>query len=414
MKENIGLSTNISKSGKPLKAVGMLSLIGLWFALAFPAVAMFRKVGELEAVTYLVFSFIGILGLLFFLRISQKNVSVLWLLRVFAVLSTLAVVVGVFVIHPMVDYEGFNAGGIHIGASDTDNAIDVGLTALLNGKYPYYETTFLGNPLTPLPGTFILALPFYLLGNSSVQNLFWIGVFLFVFSSRVEGKGVVSTLLLMLVFGAPCIVYRVITGGDYFTNNIVVMMAMLSVLLLKPRTVWIYIVALFAGVTFATRPNFLFLIPMLFLFLVRKQSFKHAIFVHTLLIIVFLTLVIPFFVYDPSNFSPLHISDKVEFGEYSMVPKILIPLFGGLLSLVFGVWGNTKLHCSMQYAFWIQCGMVISVMFFAWLHSGVVRWGIEPNYGVLFLFFGVFGYGVPVFNTVCKLNAESDRPLVCS
>ncbi len=388
-----------------------LQSTGLWFALAFPAVAMFKKVGELEAVTYLVLSFIGILGLLFLLRISQKNVSVLWLLRILAILSTLAVVVAVLFFHPIVDYDGFDVAGVHIGASDTDNAIDVGLTALLNGKYPYYETTFLGNPLTPLPGTFILALPFYLLGNSSLQNLFWIGIFIFVFSRRVEGKGVVSTLLLLLIFGAPCVVYRMITGGDYFTNNIVVMMAMLSALLLKPRTVWIYIVALFAGVAFATRPNFLFLIPMLFLLLVRKQSFKHAVFVHTLLIIVLLTLVIPFFVYDPSNFSPLHISDKVEFGEYKMIPKILIPLFGGLLSIVFGIWGNTKSYCAMQYAFWIQCGMVILVMYFAWLHSGVVRWGLEPNYGVLFLFFGVFGYGVPVFNTVCKLNAESESRL---
>ncbi len=93
-----------------------LQSTGLWFALAFPAVAMFRKVGELEAVTYLVLSFIGILGLLFLLRISQKNVSVLWLLRIFAVLSTLAVVVAVFFFHPIVDYDGFDVAGVHIGS----------------------------------------------------------------------------------------------------------------------------------------------------------------------------------------------------------------------------------------------------------------------------------------------------------
>jgi hypothetical protein len=389
--------------------LGTLKLLALWFSLAFPSVALFKKVGGGGAFAYLVLSFVGVFGALVLLRIAQERQLILWMLRGIASLSTLAVVIGFFLFHPIVDYDGFNVGGVQIGASDTDNAVDVGLGALLDGKYPYYETTFLGNPLTPLPGTFILALPFYLLGNSSVQNLFWIGVFIFVFSRRVEGKGVVSVLLLLLIFGAPCVVYRVITGGDYFTNNIIVLMAMLGLLLLRPRTVWIYIVALFAGFAVATRPNFLFLLPMLFLFVVRKWSFKHAVLVHTFLGLVFLILILPFFVHDPTNFSPLHISDKVEFGDYRMVPKIVIPLFGGLLSLAFGIWGNTKAHCAMQYSFWIQCGMVILVMFFAWLYSGEIRWGIEPNYGVLFLFFGIFGFGIPVFWRVVMMKEQVQK-----
>jgi len=41
--------------------------------------------------------------------------------------------------------------------------------------------------------------------------------------------------------------------------------------------------------------------------------------------------------------------------------------------------------------------MVFTVMFFASIHDGVVRWDQEPVLAFLFLFFGVYGYGVPLF-----------------
>jgi len=45
--------------------------------------------------------------------------------------------------------------------------------AMFDGKYPYYETSFLGNPISPMPGALLIALPFYVLGWTALQNIVW-------------------------------------------------------------------------------------------------------------------------------------------------------------------------------------------------------------------------------------------------
>jgi hypothetical protein len=61
------------------------------------------------------------------------------------------------------------AKGAVLGAgSDRDDALNVALSALLRGSYPYHAVTFLGNQPTPAPGALLLAMPFFLLGNSAL------------------------------------------------------------------------------------------------------------------------------------------------------------------------------------------------------------------------------------------------------
>jgi energy-coupling factor transporter transmembrane protein EcfT len=47
-----------------------------------------------------------------------------------------------FVVYPIANSGAY--GGI---GSDRDDAINIGVSRLINGKYPYYATTYLGNPL---------------------------------------------------------------------------------------------------------------------------------------------------------------------------------------------------------------------------------------------------------------------------
>lgn len=48
------------------------------------------------------------------------------------------------------------------------------MNRLVRGHYPYHAVTYLGNEITHLPGSLLLALPFVLVWTSALQNLFWL------------------------------------------------------------------------------------------------------------------------------------------------------------------------------------------------------------------------------------------------
>src|SRR5208337_1689916 len=117
--------------------------------------------------------------------------------------------------------------GIVGRGSDADNALNIATRALLKGRYPYYQSTYLGNPISPLPGSLLLAVPFVLLGNSAYQNLFWIAAF-FVMAREWLASGRLALLLLWTILAlSPVVWWELVTGGDILSNSIYVLVLLL-------------------------------------------------------------------------------------------------------------------------------------------------------------------------------------------
>ena len=95
--------------------------------------------------------------------LSKKNASI--------ILTTLMVTF-LLVIFTVI-YPDANAG-IYGGGSDADDALKIGAKAVLNLENPYHYQTYLGLPITPGLGALFLSIPFYLMGNVSYQNFFWL------------------------------------------------------------------------------------------------------------------------------------------------------------------------------------------------------------------------------------------------
>jgi hypothetical protein len=306
-----------------------------------------------------------------------------------------------FVVYPIANSGAY--GGI---GSDRDDAINIGVSRLVTGQYPYYAKTYLGNPLSPLPGAFLLASPFVLLlGNSAYQNLFWLPIFFLLSRSLLRNEPANLVLMVVTLLGCPMIMHEVVHGGDLLSNSIYCLVAIcLFRLTFDTRnSEWRKVLAaIFLGISFASRFNFLFLFPLVFLS-VAKSKLKDAVLFTGIAIFMFLLLTLPFYLYDPVSFSPLslttsHISSRIS----TFIPAWIIPFVTLTISCFMGLryqvekLGNLLYCCSV-----VQMFPIVSVTLLQSLKSNQIDFGSDgfgtTGYGLVFLFFGVLSMGIRIF-----------------
>lgn len=143
--------------------------------------------------------------------------------------------------------------------SDDDDAHNVGVAALLDGHSPYGRVTYLGNRLHQLPGSFILALPFALVGTSALQNLFGMAAFFALLRRYAADDRAAAVALCLTMFGSAGVLHAVVTGSSYPWSAIWAVLG-IEFALRRPRTWW---APLFLGLALCSRPNFvLLLVPV--------------------------------------------------------------------------------------------------------------------------------------------------------
>lgn len=199
------------------------------------------------------------------------------------------------VVHPMAQ------AGVIGGGSDGDDAINLAVQAGLAGHYPYGIRTYLGNPATYLPGTLLLAAPFVLLGTAAYQNLFWVGVFAVAMWRRF-GRAAVAGKMLILLALTPRFWHALVTGSGMVTTSIVVALAVVAVIRDVNRGRTPAVSALGLGLALTTRANFVLVLPVVLMFVVRRLGTRAAVRTAALTLGVMAALVLPFFLHDPATF----------------------------------------------------------------------------------------------------------------
>lgn len=369
--------------------------VGLVFYIVYPSIAIFKKVGYLPLILYITMAFCLLLAFLWVMsRVKTffKPLSCLFVLSVLFV----SLFVAYRVIHPLIDTDGFRLAGINFGSSDGDDAIDLSISECVAGRYPYYAKTFLDNPITPMPGALLLAVPFFCLGDSALQNLFWLAVF-FAAIAVYHRSTCMAAILAFIVFGlSPNVIYQVLQGGDYISNSIYVFtfcaLLLESVRLRAPfwqSVLW----AALLGLGLSSRLNFVIILPLVLSNLIRAGSARTAWTLSGMILASFCAITLPFFLYDPAGFSPLHTANKLSvWGTFSWAP-ILIPLIAGALAIVLAI-------CRKGYALPVFARDVAATQLVVMLGGLLLasckmgRLNLEyAHFGMLFLFFGVFGFG---------------------
>lgn len=282
------------------------------------------------------------------------------------------------------------------GGSDNDEALTIATTELLQGRYPYYPRTYLGNPISPLPGSLLLAVPFVLLGNGAYQNFFWLVIFALILNRYLGDSRKTLLLLWITLLLSPSVLHQLIIGSDYIANSLFVLV--FTLLTIEPfanytrgrRSIW---PAILLGVALASRANFILVLPLVFAALGQRAGFRTAVTQVTMTCIVFGFVTLPFYFYDPPGFSPLHTANKLgQFQPLIPAAGIVLPLVAGGVAGLLSLRNNRDIgtcfaHCTLVLAFPVLCGIVFASLSAAGLDF---RYAF---YGIFFLFFGVVAFG---------------------
>lgn len=321
----------------------LASILTLITALILPSLPIVKRaIGIPGMIAYLA---IGSLAIITLIRLYQSTALPEPIERIlnhprtpiFLSLALTLTLIGAYtLIFPRVNSQTAGEG------SDRDDALNLAATRLLQGKYPYNETTYLDNPISPLPGSVLLATPFVLLGNSALQNLFWVAAFLYFIRHRLRDSPRLNSILLLTLFLSAQLFYEVVTGSDLLSNAIFV--AIFGILWTE-QSVRLHqsagltetagsesapqwqslLLSIAFGITLASRVNFALVLLPLAAHLSTKTNWQTAL-RHTLIVGgTFLTLVLGFYLASPADFSPLHTASEIG------ILDVIIPRIGSVI-----------------------------------------------------------------------------------
>jgi hypothetical protein len=342
-----------------------LATVCLWLALVFPSSFVVDKyLGWEPTIAYAI-----LVALIVALkpRLSEQlsNRSLLWL----ALLTLSVVVVAFLVIYPIANTHVPGTG------SDDDDALNLGAMALLTGRFPYSQTTYLGNVLHHLPGAFVLAAPFVLVGTSALQNLFWLPLFFLTVREETNGRTALELAWLVLVL-SPGVLDEIVTGRGYSSNTIYVLLGLWWLVRTKHRDV----AAITWGVTLASRANFLLLVPLAFGYLHQHAGWRAAIRATSLACATIACLTVPFWLHDRQNFGPLDAANRLlVFNQ--LLPHLdlaVIAMMAALaVALSFTEMDTAVLfrNCALVQAVPVVAGVVLITVWEGQLNLWYARYG---------------------------------------
>jgi hypothetical protein len=223
--------------------------------------------------------------------------------------------------------------------SDADDALNLATRALLRGDYLYAERTYLGNLIAPLPGAVLFAFPFVMLGTSALQSLIWLPILGWTVLRAVQDRGLALLLWTAIPVLSPAVIHAVVTGTDELVNGTyvaVLSVAAVSVLPDADRPRFIRILCASGwGLSLASRASFFPMFPIVIYAVARSRDWGTAVRYGMIAAIATAAVILPFFLYEPRSFAPLHTADKLTLSG-AVTPALGLGIY--TLALGAGLW----------------------------------------------------------------------------
>ena len=317
------------------------------------------------------------------------------LLTIFAVAGMLA---GFVVLHPFEDDRGPGK------SSDRNEGLELAVARIAEGKNPYYPPRVFPGPLSVFPGSIILSSPFAALGNSGYQNIFWLTAFLLATSKWFKDKALALVLLAVPLAISPAAMYEFVSGGDLISNGIFV--ALLAMLALRafadPATPawhrWGACVLL--GVCLASRANFILLTPLIGATIWRIAGLRQAIAATAVVCLSSLAVSLPFYLIDPSAFTPLMsrrklalVNDSLPWAGTAMIGMTVLMAACGAVMLLLRRKDEPIPAFFRWCTFVTLTPIVCAILFSSFVHGAPDFGFLRDRFGLMYIPFALLGWG---------------------
>lgn len=233
----------------------------------------------------------------------------------------LLIVAVYFVVYPITLRHLFGGG------SDSENAMATAATDLLHWHFPYYRRTFLNNAITPMPGSLLLAIPFLLLGRVSYQLLLWLAIFIFFTTRYFRLQSTSLAFLVITILASAGAMEEFVVGADYLLNATYIAFGvwwLAEAYDTNSRLRWLSVV--FLGIALSSRVIYVVVPPLIFAYLLQTKGFTTALRCLSVMLAIATGITLPFYLHDPSHFSPLHVAGKLAFLPHPAARLMMIAL----------------------------------------------------------------------------------------
>lgn len=260
--------------------------------------------------------YLAFLGVLFYLYKKKKLVFPVWLWTMFLVLLT----VGSGLVLYLIPKESLNV--------DRWEMIHIFLDALSNGVYPYSVHSATGNYPGPMPFYFVLAYPFYKIGEIGWMTVIGIWITFVYFKNRLDRN--ILGLLMLLVLSSLSLYWEIFARSTVFINSLLFAIYFFGLKKLPDRAGWtFYGWALLGGILFSTRN--VFALPLIiwgiYVCIEKKVSIIRLVKWGGCFIMTFVLTFLPLYYMDPHTF--MYLNPFVTQGDV-LLPFSYVVCFTGL------------------------------------------------------------------------------------
>lgn len=163
-------------------------------------------------------------------------------------------------------------------------------------KYVYYAKSFDGNYPGPMPFYFILALPFYLIGELGLYSLLGIILFIYLMNTSFKTKEY-SKIVFLLIALSLFYVWEISTRSNIFLNGTLILFSIFYFLKKYTKNVKNDLIfGIIFGLVLSTRNVFVIplIITIIFSIKTKKIDLKHLIILGLFTVTTFIVTFIPF------------------------------------------------------------------------------------------------------------------------
>lgn len=189
-----------------------------------------------------------------------------------------------------------------------------------SGEYVYLATSHMGNYPGPMPFYYILALPFYLIGDLGYFSL--LGIIAFLCALRFDKLSISKhTVAIILICTSSFYLWEVISRSNVFLNGSLVLFSILYLFRSIENKTPNYILwnGIFIGLMLSTRNVFVipYIVAFLYIIKFKEISIKQIFYIGILAVVTFLLTFLPF-IYN-------HIEEFKQMNPFVIQSEYLMP-----------------------------------------------------------------------------------------